>query len=117
MKQKNENSPHSEKLSLKALLTGSFLTNPRWAKNWPFILYISFLALAMIGSSHSAERKVHRLSNLRGEVKELSSQYIEIHAELMKQSTQSKVVNRAGKELNLYQPHIPPKKIVVKESE
>lgn len=113
----NKNGNNKDRLSLKAFLTGSFLTNPRWAKNWPFILYLSLLALAMIGSSHSAERKVHRLSELREQVKELSAQYIETHAELMKQSTESKVVSRASKELNLIKPSVPPKRIIVKKEE
>lgn len=111
----SNNTENKEKLSFKALLTGSFLTNPRYAKSWPFILYLSVLALAMIGSSHSAERKVHRLSELREQVKELSAQYIETHAELMKQSTESKVVSRASEELNLFKPSVPPKKIIIKE--
>ena len=117
MAENTEHKSEGGRLNLRALLTGSFLTNPKWAKNWPFILYLSLLALAMIASSHNAERKVHRISDLRNQVKELSSQYIEIHAQLMKESMESKVVARAEEQLKLYKAETPPRRITIKEEE
>lgn len=83
--------------SIGSLITGRFLTNSKWQRNWPFILFLSFLTLIMIASSHSAERKVHRISALRTEVKELSSQHIDTHSRLMNESLESKVLSKAKK--------------------
>lgn len=98
------------------MLSGRFLTSKKWEKNWPFILYLSLLTLLMIGSSHSAERKVHRISALRNEMKELSSKYIDLHSQLMQESMESKVVERAA-EMGLRKSPVPPKKISLNEEE
>lgn len=95
-----------------ALLTGRFLTSKKWEKNWPFILYLSLLTLLMIGSSHSAERKVHRISALRNEMKELSSKYIDLHSHLMQESMETKVVERAAS-MGLQKSPQPPKKLIL----
>lgn len=98
-------------LSIREILTGRFLAQREWVANWPFVLYLSLLALIMIASSHSAERKVHRISKLSEEVKEKSSRYIELHARLMNTSMESKVVQRAA-QLGLEKPQTPPRLLV-----
>lgn len=80
---------------LSRLLTGTFLASEQWRKNLPFLLYLSLLILLMISSSHQADRKVHRINSLREEVKELSSEYIEVHTQLMNESLESKVEEKA----------------------
>jgi len=97
--------------SLGSLITGSFLVSKQWVKNWPFILYLSLLALIMIASSHSADRKVHRIADLRTEMKEMSSKYIDTRSRLMIESMESKVVEKAA-ELGLQHAEEPP--IVIK---
>lgn len=97
--------------TLREILTGRFLAQREWVANWPFVLYLSLLALIMITSSHSAERKVHRISKLTEEVKEKSSRYIELHARVMNASMESKVVERAA-ELGLEKPQSPPKLLI-----
>ena len=42
-------------------------------KNWRFVVFLSILALIMIGSSHTADKKVHRIAKLSNEAKELKS--------------------------------------------
>lgn len=110
----NENAKNTN--SLKGILTGRFLTSNRWAKNWPFVLYISFLALIMIASSHSAERKVHEIARLQSKVKELNSQHVDIKSRLMQESLESKVVKRARK-AGLVKGEKPPRIIEIKEEE
>jgi hypothetical protein len=82
---------------IKGVVTGRFLVSQSWSRNWPFIIYLSFLALVMIASSHSAERKVHKISKLRTEMKELNSKHIDLRSQLMIESMEYKVVERAGK--------------------
>lgn len=99
---------------LKGVFTGSFLVSEQWSKNWPFIIYLSFLALIMISSSHSADRKVHRIAKLRAQMKELSSEYIDTRSHLMVESMEYKVMQKAG-ELGLEKTDQPP--IIIKTTE
>ncbi len=85
-------------------------------KNWRFIIFLSFLALVMIGSSHSADKKVHKISKLNAEVKELKSEYVDVRMLLMQARMESKVIgimeNRGLK------PSVtPPKRIRIIEKE
>ncbi|MCR9154244.1 MAG: FtsL-like putative cell division protein [Croceimicrobium sp.] len=101
---------------LSTLLTGRFLLSPRVLKHWPFIVFLCALALIMTASSHSAERKVHRIATLRTEMKELHSQFIDTRSSLMKQSMQSKVLTRVEEAgLKLRKNELPP--LIIKKQE
>jgi len=98
------------------LLTGGFLVNPKVLKHWPYILFLCGLALIMTTSSHNAERKVHRIAELRREMKELNSEFIDTRSRLMNESMESKVIEKVkAAELNLQQGSQPPKVIKVKK--
>lgn len=81
-------------------------------KNWLFILFASFLATIMIGSSHSADRKVHRLAALNEEVKELRSQFVDMRSDVQRMKLESTVLQNLEEE-GLYPSETPPKKILV----
>lgn len=74
------------------IIKGEFLVSDGALKNWKFIVFLSFLALVMIGSSHSADKKVHRISKLNAEVKELKSEYIDIRMRLMQSKMESRII-------------------------
>lgn len=100
------------------LLTGGFLVNPKVLKHWPYILFLCGLAIVMTTSSHNAERKVHRIAELRREMKELNSQFIDTRSRLMNESMESKVIEKveaAG--LNLRKGAQPPKLISIIKTE
>lgn len=81
-------------------------------KNWRFIIFLSVLALIMIGSSHTADKKVHRIAKLSNEVKELKSEYLDVR----KKVTQTKMESRitAAMALRGLQPsETPPQKIII----
>lgn len=92
---------------LKGVFTGRFLISPQLAKNWPFIVYLSMLAMIMIASSHSAESKVHQISRLRTHMKELNSEYIDTRSRLMIESMEYKVISK-GQNLGLEKSTTPP---------
>ncbi len=96
--------------AINSVFTGRILVSPVLAKNWPFILYLSVLALIMIGSSHKADSKVYQISRLRSQVKELNSEYLDTRSRLMIESMEYKVVERA-QELGLKKNEVPPIKI------
>jgi hypothetical protein len=94
--------------NISSLLTGRFLTLEQLEKNWGLIAFVSAMALVMISSSHLADSKSHVLSKKREELKELSSEYVEMHSQLMNKSMESEVLLRAKNELNLIQGDKPP---------
>lgn len=95
------------------ILRGTFLISEDSFKNWRLILFLSFLAIIMIASSHSADRKVHEIARLNEEVKELRSAFVDGRQRLMQLKMESQIVRRlAKKEIKPSQE--PPKKIKVK---
>ena len=95
------------------ILKGKFLVNDDAFKNWRMILFISSLALMMIASSHSADKKVHKIARLNNEAKELRSAFVDGRKKLMELKKESKVELKM-KEKGLSISQIPPTKIKVK---
>jgi hypothetical protein len=95
------------------ILKGKFLVNDDAFKNWRMILFISLLALIMIASSHSADKKVHKIARLNNEAKELRSAFVDGRKKLMELKKES-MVELKMKEKGLAISEIPPTKIKVK---
>lgn len=98
------------------ILKGKFLINEDAFKNWKFIIFLSLLALIMISSAHSADRKVHQIAKLNNEVKELRSEFVDMRSKLMKVKMESKVVAQMGKK-GLNPSTNPPQKIIIAHKE
>ncbi|HZJ20786.1 MAG TPA: FtsL-like putative cell division protein, partial [Pricia sp.] len=67
----------------------------------------------MIGSSHSADKKVHQIAALNEEVKELRSEFVDVRSDMQQlklESTVMHIVEGNG----LYPSEVPPKQIKVK---
>lgn len=92
------------------LVKGKFLVSDDAFKNWRFIIFLSVLALIMIGSSHSADKKVHKISKLNSEVKELKSEYVDVRMQLMQAKMESKII-AAMDSKGLKPSEVPPKRI------
>ncbi|MFV0571331.1 MAG: FtsL-like putative cell division protein [Xanthomarina gelatinilytica] len=99
--------------SVSHILKGTFLVNDDAFKNWRMILFISSLAFVMIASSHSADKKVHKIARLSNEAKELRSAFVDGRKKLMELKKES-VVELRMKEKGLSISEIPPTKIKVK---
>ena len=95
------------------ILKGKFLVSGDAPKNWTFIIFASFLASVMIASSHSADRKVHRVAALNEEVRELRSEFVALRSHVQQIKLESSVMNTLVAD-GLYPSEIPPKKIKVK---
>jgi len=80
------------------------------------IIFISVLAIIMIASSHSADKKVHEIARLGNEVKELRSAFVDGRKKLMGIKMESSVIIKM-KEKGISPSVIPPKKIKVKSQE
>ncbi|RLD29679.1 MAG: S-adenosyl-methyltransferase [Bacteroidetes bacterium] len=101
------------KKSINSILRGKFLISEDSFKNWKLLLFLSFLAIIMIASSHSADRKVYEIAKLNEEVKELRSAFVDGRSMLMKLKMESSVVKKLANK-GLSPSEIPPKKIKVK---
>ncbi|MBU3821066.1 S-adenosyl-methyltransferase [Flavobacteriaceae bacterium XHP0103] len=104
------------KRNIYSILKGTFLVNDDSFKNWRFIIFISVLALIMIASSHSADKKVYEIARLNNEVKEMRSAFVDGRSKLMQLKMESSIA-RKMREKGLSQSVIPPKKIIIKSQE
>lgn len=94
------------------ILKGKFLVSEDALKNWKFIIFLSLLALIMIASSHSADKKVHRIAALNNQVKELKSEYVDVRMKLMRSKMESRII-RAMAPRGLAPSTTPPIKIQI----
>ncbi|MCT4629917.1 FtsL-like putative cell division protein [Winogradskyella sp.] len=104
------------KKSVYSILRGKFLISDDSFKNWRIIIFISFLAVIMIASSHSADNKVHEIAKLANEVKELRSAFVDGRSKLMRLKMESSIINKVA-EKGIQISEIPPTKIKVVGSE
>jgi hypothetical protein len=68
---------------LLSILNIEFLIQEDALKNWRMILFLSALALIMISSGHSADRKIFKIAALNTEIKALKSDFIEAKKQLL----------------------------------
>ena len=94
------------------ILKGKFLVSEDALKNWKFIIFLSFLALIMIASSHSADKKVHRIAELNNKVKELKSEYVDVRMKLAQAKMESRLLT-ALESRGLAPSETPPTKIQI----
>ena len=84
-------------------LRGAFLTNDKSADSWRFIGYCTLLAIIMIASSHRADQKVFEIADLKEEVKEAKSRFVETRKKLMRFKMETSIISkmkRKGLETN-----------------
>ncbi len=102
------------KESFYDILKGKFLVSNDAFNNWRFILFCTVLAIIMIGSSHSAEKKVHEIARLNDEVLELRSEFSDRRSYLMRMKMESTISRKmAGR--GIAPSETPPTKIIIKQ--
>ena len=94
------------------ILKGKFLISGDAPKNWLFIIFASFLAAVMITSSHSADKKVHRIAALNEEVRELRSEFVDARSDVQQLKLESTITTTVA-EKGLFPSETPPQKIKV----
>lgn len=100
------------KTNIYKILKGTFLVSDDSFKNWKFIIFFSALAIVMIASSHSADKKVYEIARLKNEVSEMRSAFIDGRSRLMKLKMESNIMEVMA-EKGIMPSVIPPKKIKV----
>ena len=96
------------------VLKGKFLVDEDALKNWVFILFLTFLALLMISSSHSVDKKVQKIAKLNKQKKELRARFVATKSDLMKLKMESAIVKKLEKK-GLFVSNEPPIKIKIEK--
>ncbi|MDX6746465.1 FtsL-like putative cell division protein [Polaribacter sp. PL03] len=100
------------KKSVYGFLRGSFLTDESAFNNWRIIIFVVGLLLIMISSSHKADKKVIKISELNKLKRELRAEYVDTGTILMRMKMESSIREKA-KHRGLMPSQTPPKKIKV----
>ena len=99
---KNEEQQSSQKFDWKRLL------NHKWvARNIPFFLFLSVLAVLYIYNGHYADKLLRRISATEKHIKELEYEYTTIKSEVIFRSKASELV-KAVRPLGLKELTAPP---------
>lgn len=115
-RQKADEKEEKKPLKVKELLDGSVLLRDTLRKQYPFILFLTVLAVLYIGNRYHAERMVRKINEIEQEVKNLRAEQITTAAELMNLSRPSEVAAIIEqKNLGLKQSVEPPKKLIRKK--
>ena len=101
------------KQTLYNILKGKFLVDESAPKNWYMLVFLAGLALMMIASSHSIDKKVQEIAVLNKEMRERRDIFIATRSDLMKLKMESSIIKKL-EEKGLFIPENPPKKIIVK---
>jgi len=101
--------------SVASVVSGNFLSKETTIKNFPFIFFLSFLAICYIANGYYADDQVRKVNRLTNEIKELRTQYTVVSDSLVVKSKQTEVAKAlAVQQTGIKESVVPPKKIVVK---
>ena len=99
---------------LLALLNIEFLVKDDALKNWRILLFLSFLALIIIASGHSADKKIYEIAKLNAEIKEAKSEFVETRAELMRLKMETRITRKLAI-IGVGPATVPPIKLIQKK--
>ncbi len=99
---------------MKSFIGGTILTNEKVTKQFPFIIFLAFLAMLLIANRNWSERTIRQIEVLQDTLDELRSESITISAKLMDASRPSEVLKKVERaNIDLSMPVRPPQKLVV----
>lgn len=100
--------------SVASVVSGNFLSQEATIKNFPFVFFLSFLAICYIANGYYADDQVRKVNSLNNEIKELRTQYIVVKDSLVIKSKQTEVAKAlAVQQTGIVESVVPPKKILV----
>lgn len=101
--------------SVASVVSGNFLSKEATIRNFPFVFFLSFLAICYIANGYYADDQVRKVNTLKNEIKELRTQYIVVKDSLVIKSKQTEVAKSlALQHTGIVESIVPPKKILVK---
>ena len=100
--------------SIVKILSGDFLSEKTLVDNLPFVGFVGFLLIVLIGWGYYTESIAKEEASLEKDLGELNSEYFTLGSEYNRLSRQTQVANRL-KETGWTESVDPPKKIKVKK--
>lgn len=97
---------------LKKIFVDGFVSKETATDMLPFLIFLGLLVLVYIGNSHMAIKNIRKIDKLSKEVKDLTSEYKSLKAELMFKSKMTEVAKKVDT-LGLKELIEPPHKLVV----
>tara|TARA_Y100000741_G_C18128293_1_gene508022 strand:- start:249 stop:554 length:306 start_codon:yes stop_codon:yes gene_type:complete len=97
---------------INKIILGNFLIEEGSIKNWKFISFLFILAIIMIFSSHSIDKKIILIGDLKNDISVLESEFIDNRKNVMNLKMESNVL-KIMKEREIKSFNSPPKKIIV----
>jgi hypothetical protein len=110
----NEKKKKKSKRSFVKVLNGDFLSRDELVANLPFVFFVGFLLVLLIGWGYYTETVGKAEADLEKDLGELNSEYFTLGSEYNRLSRQSQVAERL-KETGLNESVSPPKKIKIKK--
>ena len=84
----------SGKKSVMTVLGGKFLVREKFSKQFPFLLYVTLLLMAIITNTYIAEDKYRELTEATKRLNDLQVEYIQVKSDIMEASKQSVLAKR-----------------------
>ena len=97
---------------INKIVLGNFLIEEGSLKNWRFIIFLFSLAIIMIFSSHSVDKKIISIADLKHEISVLESEFLENRKSVMRLKMESNVASFM-KEREIKSSKNPPKKVII----
>tara|TARA_B110000444_G_scaffold62742_1_gene58681 strand:- start:854 stop:1159 length:306 start_codon:yes stop_codon:yes gene_type:complete len=97
---------------INKIVLGNFLIEEGSLKNWRFIIFLFSLAIIMIFSSHSVDKKIISIADLKYEISVLESEFLENRKSVMRLKMESNVASFM-KEREIKSSKNPPKKVII----
>lgn len=97
-----------------AFLNIEFLIKDDALKNWRLLMFLSLLALFIIASGHSADKKIYKIAGLNNEIKEIKSEFVVKRAALMQLKLETRVTRQLQSE-GIGPARTPPIQLIIEE--
>ena len=87
--QKEKKKKKKGKKSVMTVLGGRFLVREKFSKQFPFMVYITLLLMAIITNTYIAEEKSRELGQTTRKLNDLQVEYVQVKSAIMEASKQS----------------------------
>ena len=77
------------KKGFMSVLGGKFLVRESFAKQFPFMVYVTLLLMAIITNTYIAEERIRELSKTTKQLNDLQVEYVQVKSAIMEASKQS----------------------------
>ena len=75
--------------NVMTILGGKFLVKEKFSKQFPFMVYITVLLMAIITNTYIAEGKIRELTKTARKLNDLQVEYVQVKSAIMEASKQS----------------------------